>query len=75
MRGTLLTIVVLFGLLILASFTAYSVWQQLGDVDIGFHGLVALGLGVGLTFILGAGLMFLVFYSSRKGFDDAAGRD
>ena len=75
MRGTILVIVVLFALLGLASVVAYSIWQQLSDVDIGFHGLMALSLGVGATIALGAGLMFLVFYSSRRGYDDEAGRD
>jgi hypothetical protein len=38
--------------------------------DVGVHGYIALGLGVGLTVALGAGLMALVFWSARKGHDD-----
>lgn len=75
MRGTLIVVLVLFGLLALASIVAYVSWQQLAEVDIGFHGYMALGLGIGLTILLGVGLMSLVFYSSRRGYDDAAGRD
>ena len=36
------------------------------------HVLIATALGVGLTVLLGTGLMTLVFLSSRSGHDDAA---
>jgi hypothetical protein len=38
------------------------------------HGLVALGLGAVATFALGAGLMALVFFSNRRGYDERAHR-
>jgi hypothetical protein len=38
------------------------------------HGLVALTLGAVATFALGAGLMALVFFSNRRGYDDRAHR-
>jgi len=44
-------------------------------VEIGFHGYMALGLGAGVTILLWVGLMSLVFYSSRRGYDDEAGHD
>ncbi len=75
MRSALLTLAVLLGLLAAASAAAYTVWQDLDGVEIGFHGWIALGLGVGITLALGIGLMSLVFYSSRHGYDDEAGRD
>lgn len=75
MRGTALVIVVLSLLLAGASLVAYLSWQELAEVEIGFHGYMALGLGVGITILLGVGLMSLVFYSSRHGYDDEAGRD
>ncbi|MGQ0532232.1 MAG: hypothetical protein ACT4OF_06020 [Caulobacteraceae bacterium] len=34
------------------------------------HGWVALGLGTFLSLAVGGGLMALVFYSARKGYDD-----
>ena len=34
------------------------------------HGWIALGLGTFLSLALGGGLMALVFYSARKGYDD-----
>ncbi len=55
---------------------AYS-WLGFGqESGISFHGLIALILGCLLTFILGVGLMALVFYSNRSGHDqDATHRD
>ena len=37
------------------------------------HGWIALGLGCGLSLIVGGALMALVFHSSRHGYDDRAG--
>ncbi len=34
------------------------------------HGWIALGLGTLLSLVVGGGLMALVFYSARKGYDD-----
>ena len=68
-------IVLLLGLLAAAGGIAWWGWSQLGDVAMGVHGWIALGLGVSVTFLLGAGLMWLVFYSNRQGYDDWAGRD
>lgn len=38
---------------------------------IGLHGWIAAGIGIVLSTLLGVGLMFLVFLSSRGGYDDA----
>ena len=38
------------------------------------HMMIATALGVGLTVLLGSGLMVLVFLSSRSGHDEEAGR-
>jgi hypothetical protein len=46
--------------------------MSFGDTDLGLHGTIALALGIGLTLLLGVGLMALVFYSARKGFDARA---
>ena len=42
---------------------------NLTDAQIDVHGYIALGLGVLLSMVLGGGLMALVFYSNRKGYD------
>jgi hypothetical protein len=34
------------------------------------HGWIALGLGTFFSLLVGGGLMALVFYSARKGYDD-----
>ncbi len=67
---TFLVCAVLFGLLGAAAVVAYLGWTQLKDVDMGVHGVIALVLGVAATIGLGAGLMALLFYSARKGYDD-----
>ncbi len=46
-------------------------WNTLSGLDIGISttGWIFLGFGVLFTLLLGAGLMALVFYSSRKDYD------
>ncbi|EWY37944.1 hypothetical protein N825_16200 [Skermanella stibiiresistens SB22] len=69
---TVLVIVVLVALLGAALVFGVTGWSLDGaDVDISFHGMVALVLGGLGTLALGGGLMFLVFYSNRRGYDDA----
>ena len=70
-KGLLLAIFLL-SLLFLAAIIAVAAWMGLEETKISFHGFIALGLGVFATLGLGAGLMFLVFYSHRKGYDDEA---
>jgi len=52
---------------------AVYLWLSLGDVDVGVAGYVALIAGGLGTLGLGVGLMSLVFYSHRAGFDERAG--
>jgi flagellar basal body-associated protein FliL len=66
------TLIVLLGLLILAVVIGFWAWQQIGAVEIGMHGWIALGLGAVLTFVVGAGLMALMFFSARRGYDERA---
>lgn len=73
--GTLLTLIVLFGLLAASLLVAWRAWQALGEVEIGLHGWLALALGVVATAGLGTGLMTLLWYSHRRGYDERAGRD
>ncbi len=67
-----LTVVILVMLLVMSAAVAYWVWQELGDVEMSYHGWLALVLGAVATFIVGAGLMALVFFSSRHGYDERA---
>ncbi|GAB4223731.1 MAG: hypothetical protein Tsb0032_26820 [Kiloniellaceae bacterium] len=64
-------IIAILAVILLATLLAgIYLWWSLGDVDISFHGLLALTLGSVLSLALGGGLMFLVFYSNRRGHDD-----
>lgn len=66
------TLIVLLGLLAASSGVALWAWHEIGEVEISGHGLIALGLGVVLTFLVGAGLMALLFFSARRGYDERA---
>ena len=67
---TFLLIAGLGTLLFLTLVSALFLWWSLGDVDISLHGMIAIILGCLVSLLLGGGLMFLVFYSSRQGHDD-----
>lgn len=75
MKGTAAVIVALLAILAAAAAVAWWGWSQLADVPMGMHGWIALGLGVGVTLVLGVGLMWLVFYSHHHGYDERVGRD
>ena len=67
---TILLALALGGLLVGTLAVTLFLWLDLGEVDIGLHGMIAMVLGIVLTLALGIGLMALVFYSSRHGYDD-----
>jgi hypothetical protein len=71
MRTAALTALFLLALLGVVG-GAVWLWNQAGDAQISTQGLIALGLGVGFSFLLGAGLMALMFFSSRRGYDERA---
>jgi len=48
-------------------------WRSLGPTQMDANGYIALVLGVLGTVGLGVGLMALLFFSHRYGYDDAAG--
>ncbi len=52
---------------------AVYLWFSLGDVAMGFAGYLALIAGGLAALGIGVGLMSLVYYSHRKGFDERAG--
>jgi hypothetical protein len=45
-------------------------WVSLRDVAMSANGYIALVAGSVLTLAVGAGLIFLMYYSDREGFDD-----
>jgi hypothetical protein len=69
MKALALT-VALAAILGLAIYAAMDAWAALEGTAMSVHGWIALGAGVVATVAVGAGLMFLVFYSNRHGYDD-----
>ena len=63
---------VLFSLVMAALAVAFVAYGE-GTEDLNI--LIATALGVGLTVLLGTGLMVLTFLSSRSGHDEEAGRN
>lgn len=64
-------------LLILLAFTAalsWDAWVAVEGVEISGHGYTAMALGILFSLALGIGLMGLMFYSSRHGYDDPPDR-
>jgi hypothetical protein len=69
--GGIAVLVFLFAVLLLAIVTAMAGWTSAGDAQMSIHGWIALGLGTFFSLAIGCGLMALMFYSSRSGYDDA----
>ncbi|HXE17318.1 MAG TPA: hypothetical protein VN632_08810 [Stellaceae bacterium] len=57
----------------LAAVAVYG-WYMLSDSGMSTIAVIALCIGVVLTLGLAIGLMSLLFYSNRQGFDDDIGR-
>lgn len=68
-----LGVVALFAILAAALYFAFGLWTSVDTEPMPPEIYVALGLGVLFSLVIGCGLMALVFYSSRHGYDDQAG--
>jgi hypothetical protein len=68
-----LVIVPLVALLAASIYFAVFSWSAIQGPPMPAEGHVAMWLGIVFSLVVGCGLMALVFYSSRQGFDDAAG--
>lgn len=68
----ILGLAALFGLLGLAIWFAFSSFAYIGGGAIPLYGYVAIAGGVVVSLLVGGGLMALVFYSNRHGYDDDA---
>jgi len=65
----------LFALLAAALWFAVSSWIRLAGANIPLYGWVAIAGGIAFSLLVGGGLMALVFYSNRHGYDDLSGGD
>jgi hypothetical protein len=63
-------VVALMALLVASLWWAYSFWISVGAVDMPPWIYGAMAGGVAFSLLVGCGLMTLVFYSSRYGYDD-----
>lgn len=68
MKLTLLALS-LGAILLAAIILSVRVWFGM-DAQMTGHGWFAMALGVVLSIVVGGGLMALVFFSSRRGYDD-----
>jgi len=61
-------------LLILAAsiWWATSLWMSVEGPPMPAEGYVAMWLGIAFSLVIGCGLMALMFYSSRRGYDERA---
>jgi hypothetical protein len=65
----------LFALLAASIWFAYDIWSADEGPPMPATGYLALGLGVFFSLVVGCGLMALVFYSNRHGYDERAHGD
>lgn len=66
------TIALITALSIMLLGTGYFVYEGLsvGEGSVPSNFCIAMTLGIVFSFIVGVGLMALIFYSSRKGYDE-----
>lgn len=67
--ATLIVLAALIGVLGLALWAMFFAWTST-DARMSGHGWTALVLGVVFSCVVGFGLMALVFFSSRRGYDE-----
>jgi hypothetical protein len=72
--GSIAVLVPLVALLAVAVWFAVHTWMAMEGAAIPVAGYIAMAAGIIVTLIVGVGLMSLLFYSRRHGYDDAADR-
>jgi hypothetical protein len=70
--GTVAIAAVLLGLLAASVWFAAHSWTSVEGPPMPASGYIAMTLGVVFSILIGSGLMALVFYSNRYGYDDEA---
>lgn len=72
MKSVLVVLALLALLAVTLGWAVYA-WNAI-DVEMSVHGYVAMILGIVFSLLVGCGLMALVFYSSRHGYDEPPDR-
>jgi len=72
--GSLAVVIPLIAILVGATWLAIRGWTAIEGPAMPLAGYVAMAVGIIFSLIVGVGLMSLVFYSRRHGYDDAADR-
>ena len=68
--GTIALVVPLVAILVAAGWMAARAWISVQGPAMPATGYIAMGLGIVFSLVIGCGLMALLFYSSRHGYDD-----
>ena len=68
--GTLALVVALIVILAAALWYAAGAWLAISGPPMPTVGYVAMALGIVFSLVIGCGLIALLFYSSRHGYDD-----
>jgi hypothetical protein len=68
--GTIALVVPLVAILVAAGWMAARAWIAVQGPSMPATGYVAMTLGIVFSLVIGCGLMALLFYSSRHGYDD-----
>jgi hypothetical protein len=68
--GAIVLFGALFAILIAAGWYAGRAWNAVSGPPMPTAGYVAMILGVAFSLVVGCGLMALLFYSNRHGYDD-----
>ncbi|MCJ9427448.1 hypothetical protein [Kordiimonas marina] len=69
MKTALVILVAILGIAMVAYYN-FHLADQLGDVKISSNGMAAMAGGLIMTFLVGVGLMSLLFFSARRGHDE-----
>ncbi|WP_245334950.1 hypothetical protein [Bradyrhizobium mercantei] len=68
--GSWVLLIVLLLLLVGTGFLVYLGWTLADGIEVTTAGYVAMAAGVILSLVVGCGLMALIFYSNRRGYDE-----
>jgi hypothetical protein len=68
--GSWIILIVLLSLLVATGVVIYLGWTLGNGTDVPTSGYAAMAFGVIISLAVGFGLMALLFYSSRKGYDE-----